>query len=59
MRWKKEHADKAAEPTGCLNLPSGYWETDCECSGMCITLGERCESVTTGNAQTGQWQIGP
>ena len=58
--------DEAAGPTRWPNLPSGYQETRLwwleewvECNGVCVTLGKKCESVTTGLVQTGHWKKWP
>ena len=37
-----------------IKKPNGHdWEKWAECNGMCAMLGKKCESVTTGTAQTG------
>ena len=56
--------DDSTDPMRWLNLPSGYQEIKlwrrgewAEYNAVCIILGKKCESDTTGLAQTGRWKM--
>lgn len=63
---ERQHAEKLTKlQDQWPDLPQGYQETvpwglgkQAECDGVCILLG-KCESVTTGIAQTNHWQKAP